>query len=120
MTELFSGHQSIYRQIADKIKDQILNGDLKRGDKLPSLREQAVALEVNINTITKGYNILENDGMIEKQRGLGFFVTEDAYARVLTERKQLFQQQTLPKLKQELRLLNLSDQALLKLLKEID
>ena len=66
MTELFSGHQSIYRQIADEIKDQILNGDLKRGDKLPSLREQAVALEVNINTITKGYNILENDGMIEK------------------------------------------------------
>ena len=91
MTELFSGHQSIYRQIAGKFKDQILNGDLKREDKLPSLREQAVALEVNINTITKGYNILENDVMIEKQRGLGFFVTEDAYTQVLTERKQLFQ-----------------------------
>ncbi|GEM03684.1 GntR family transcriptional regulator [Halolactibacillus miurensis] len=119
MTELFSEYQSIYRQIADKIKNQILKGDLKKGDKLPSLRAQAVELEVNINTITKGYNILENDGMIEKQRGLGFFVTEDAYVRALTERKQRFQEETLPKLKQELALLNLSEQALLQLLKQI-
>ena len=94
--------------------------DMLREEGIEPGIEQGVALEVNINTITKGYNILENDGMIEKQRGLGFFVTEDAYTQVLTERKQLFQQQTLPKLKQELRLLNLSDQALLKLLKEID
>ena len=86
--------------------------DMLREEGIEQGIEQGVAHEVNINTITKGYNILENDGMIEKQRGLGFFVTEDAYTQVLTERKQLFQQQTLPKLKQELRLLNLSDQAL--------
>ena len=89
--------------------------DMLREEGIEQGIEQGVALEVNINTITKGYNILENDGMIEKQRGLGFFVTEDAYTQVLTERKQLFQQETLPKLKQELRLLNLSDQALLQL-----
>lgn len=118
MGDIFLEHQSIYRQIAEKIKDQLLQAKLSPGDKLPSLREQAIELEVNIHTITKGYNLLENDGMIEKRRGLGFFVTNDAYQQVLAERKQRFKDETIPRIKREMDLLNMSVEDLHLLLKE--
>lgn len=66
----------IYRQIVDQIRQAIASGVLKAGDKLPSVRELAVELAVNPNTIAKAYQELEREGAIETPRGKGSFIAD--------------------------------------------
>ncbi len=68
----------IFEQIAKNVHQMLARGALKPGDKLPSARELAAKLSVNPNTIVHAYNELEAHGVIEKRRGLGTFVREDA------------------------------------------
>ena len=64
----------IYTQIADGFRDQILSGVLANGERLPSVRELAMELTINPNTIQRAYRELENDGWIESAPGKGSFV----------------------------------------------
>lgn len=64
----------IYEQIVDSIKEQVLKGNLKPGDQLPSVRQLAAMLVVNANTVMKAYNELERQEIIETRRGKGAFV----------------------------------------------
>ncbi|HZK18876.1 MAG TPA: GntR family transcriptional regulator [Clostridia bacterium] len=66
----------IYRQLIHEIKEAVLRGILRPGDKLPSVRELAVTLTVNPNTIQKSYRELERQRVIETLRGKGTFVCE--------------------------------------------
>lgn len=66
----------IYRQIVDQVRQAVASGVLKAGDKLPSVRDLAVELAVNPNTIAKAYQELERDGVIETPRGKGSFVAD--------------------------------------------
>ena len=68
----------IFEQIAKNVHQMLARGALKPGDKLPSARDLAAELSVNPNTIVHAYQQLESDGVIEKRRGLGTFVREDA------------------------------------------
>ncbi len=68
----------IFEQIAKNVHQMLARGALTPGDKLPSARELAAKLSVNPNTIVHAYSQLETDGVIEKRRGLGTFVREDA------------------------------------------
>ena len=68
----------IFEQIAKNVHQMLARGALKPGDKLPSARDLATRLRVNANTIVHAYNQLEAHGVIEKRRGLGTFVREDA------------------------------------------
>lgn len=68
----------IFEQIAKNVHQMLARGALKPGDKLPSARDLAAKLSVNPNTIVHAYNELEASGVIEKRRGLGTFVREDA------------------------------------------
>lgn len=67
----------IYLQIIDKIKKDIILGNIKKGDKLPSVRTMASQLKVNVNTIQRVYQELEREGITYTQRGIGSFITED-------------------------------------------
>ena len=67
----------IYIQIIEKIKNDILNGTLVPGEKLPSMQEMAVTMEVNQNTILRAYKDCESLGIIETKRGIGSFVIGD-------------------------------------------
>lgn len=67
----------IYVQIIEKIKNDILNGILVPGEKLPSIQDMAVTMEVNQNTISRAYKDCESLGIIETKRGIGSFVIED-------------------------------------------
>lgn len=67
----------IYEQIIEKVKENIIKGILKPGDKLPSVRELASILTINPNTISKAYNELERMNAIEVVRGKGTFVAEN-------------------------------------------
>ncbi|MDH8676763.1 GntR family transcriptional regulator [Fusibacter bizertensis] len=73
----FTNDTPIYIQIMDKIKSDIITGKLKKGDKLMSTRELAVALKVNPNTVQRVFKELESEEICFTKRGMGTFVTED-------------------------------------------
>lgn len=75
--ESFLTSQPIYTQLADLLKKQIVRGQLRPGDKLPSVRELAIRYTVNPNTVQRTYRELEQEGVVEVQRGQGTFVIED-------------------------------------------
>lgn len=77
MTDIFQSTQPIYSQLADRINRQILRGELKPGDKLPSVRDLALQVNVNPNTVQRTYRELEGMEIVESKRGQGTFVTEN-------------------------------------------
>ncbi|WP_138206710.1 GntR family transcriptional regulator [Haloimpatiens lingqiaonensis] len=77
MIEKFDEKLPIYMQVANIIKKQIISSELKRGDKLPSVRELSSILKVNPNTVQRAYGELDKEGLTFTQRGTGSFVTED-------------------------------------------
>ncbi|MEG0775559.1 GntR family transcriptional regulator [Clostridium sp.] len=77
MTFKFDENLPIYIQIMDYIKKKVIIGEIKEGDKLPSVRELSSELKVNPNTISRAYQELEREGFTYTQRGMGTFITED-------------------------------------------
>ena len=103
----FSSDKAIYLQMADRICDEILSGTYADDSRIPSVREYAVALEVNSNTAVKAYEQLARDGIIYTRRGLGYFVTAGAKDRILASRRKQFLTQTLPDIFRQMRLLGI-------------
>ncbi len=68
-------HRPIYEQIKEKLKFLIIGGSLSDGDKIPSVRELAVSMAINPNTIQKAYKELESEGYIHSQKAKGYFVS---------------------------------------------
>ncbi len=77
MAERFDPSTPIYLQLADRIKNKMIRGELAPGQQLPSVRELAVASGVNPNTVQHTYKELEDSGIVEKHRGQGTFATEN-------------------------------------------
>jgi DNA-binding transcriptional regulator YhcF (GntR family) len=77
MTLKFDENLPIYIQIMDYIKKKIIIGEIKEGEKLPSVRELSSELKVNPNTISRVYQELEREGLTYTQRGMGTFITDD-------------------------------------------
>ena len=77
MTEEFHATKPIYLQVADRICYSIVRGEIKSGEKLPSVREMAIQTGVNPNTIQRTYAEIERDGIVETKRGQGTFVKND-------------------------------------------
>src|SRR6185369_1084971 len=75
--------QPIYRQLRDRVVAMILDGVLKEGDPLPSVRNVAVEYRVNPLTVLKGYQQLVDEGLVESRRGLGMFVNNGARTLLL-------------------------------------
>lgn len=105
---IFNNDKAIYIQMADRLCDEILSGTYKDDDRIPSIREYAVMLEVNTNTAVKAYDKLARDGIIYNRRGLGFFVKGGARRLIMKERKREFMNQSLPSLFRNMSLLNIS------------
>jgi len=103
----FSNDKSIYLQMADRLCDEILAGKYRDDDRIPSVREYAVLLEVNTNTAVKAYDELARANIIYNKRGLGYFVTKGAKRQILKERKREFMAQRLPELFRQMRLLDI-------------
>jgi DNA-binding transcriptional regulator YhcF (GntR family) len=77
MADLFQSSQPIYLQLAERIKKQIIRGEILPGDKLPSVRETGIQVNVNPNTVQRTYRELEAMDIVESRRGQGTFVNED-------------------------------------------
>ena len=104
----FSNDKAIYMQMADRLCDEILSGTYKDDDRIPSVREYAVLLEVNTNTAMKAYDELSRANIIYIKRGLGYFVTKGAKEQILKERRQIFLKERLPELFRQMELLDIS------------
>ncbi|GGE32386.1 putative HTH-type transcriptional regulator YhcF [Pullulanibacillus camelliae] len=77
MVETFNSSAPIYLQLVERINRQILRGELKPGDKLPSVRDMGIQSGVNPNTVSRTYRELEGMKIVETRRGQGTFVTEN-------------------------------------------
>ena len=92
----FSNDKAIYLQMADRLCDEILADKYKDDERIPSVREYAVLLEVNTNTAVKAYEQLAREEIIYNKRGLGYFITKGAKKQILKERlPELFRQMQL-------------------------
>lgn len=103
----FNNDKAIYIQMADRLCDDILTGTYSDDDRVPSVREYAVSLEVNTNTAVKAYDQLARDGIIYNRRGLGYFVTPGARDSIMQARRKAFLDTTLPSLFRDMRLLGI-------------
>ncbi|HVU94545.1 MAG TPA: GntR family transcriptional regulator [Puia sp.] len=108
----FRETQSIYLQIADFVCEKILLKDWPPGDRIPSVRELAVQLEVNPNTIMKTYELLQQEKIIFNQRGIGFFAANDAIQQATRYRRDWFVEKDLPQVFRSLFLLGMDPEEL--------
>ena len=104
----FTNDKPIYIQMADRLCDEILSGVYQDDDRIPSVREYAVLLEVNTNTAVKAYEQLAREEIIYNKRGLGYFVTPGAKNQILKARKQEFMKERLPELFRQMQLLGIT------------
>lgn len=105
---IFTNDKAIYIQMADRLCDEILADKYMDDDRIPSVREYAVLLEVNTNTAVKAYDELARANIIYNKRGLGYFVTKGAKKQILKERKHVFMKEQLPELFRQMQLLDIS------------
>ncbi|MBR4595597.1 MAG: GntR family transcriptional regulator [Bacteroidales bacterium] len=103
----FNTDKPIYLQIVDVICDRILSGELKGGDRIPSVREYGADIGVNPNTMMRSYEKLTADGIIFNKRGIGYFVADDARDTVLAAQRKEFMEKDVPAILQRMRLLEL-------------
>ncbi len=103
----FKDNQAIYLQIADYIGEKILRGIIKPGERVPSVRELAVELAVNPNTVVRTFEHLTDEHVIKNQRGVGYFATEDAVERVKKIMRDEFFEKSLPSIFRQMELLDL-------------
>lgn len=103
----FKQDRAIYLQMAERICDEILAGKYNADDRIPSVRELAVLLEVNTNTVVKTYDLLLQWGIIYTRRGLGYFVTENALQKIRQTKGEKFMNENLPELFQQMELLDI-------------
>lgn len=87
---IFNENKAIYLQIADRICDEILGGQYKEEERIPSVREYAAIVEVNANTVMRSFDYLQAHEIIFNKRGIGYFVIGEAKSRVLQLRKEHF------------------------------
>lgn len=105
---MFSNDKPIFQQMADRLCDEILAETYQDDDRIPSVREYAVMLEVNTNTAVKAYEQLSRENIIYNKRGLGYFVTPGAKKQILKERKRAFMKERLPELFRQMQLLGIT------------
>lgn len=104
----FNNNQAIYLQIAEIICEKILLGQFREAERIPSVREMAVQLEVNPNTVMRTFEFLQAQDIITNKRGVGYFVSADAKQKATSLRKEEFLQNELPQLFKTALLLNIS------------
>lgn len=104
----------IYRQLRDRVVEMILEDVLGDGDALPSVRNVAAEYRLNPLTVLKGYQELVDEGLVEKKRGRGMFVTEGARKRLLKDERHRFLEKDWPQIVATIERLGLEPGELLK------
>ena len=109
----WNDNQPIYRQIRDRVVAMILDGVLKEGDPLPSVRNVAAEYRVNPLTVLKGYQQLVDEQLVESKRGRGMFINTGAHNLLLRGERQRFLGEQWPMIRATIQRLGLTPQELL-------
>jgi len=113
MDREWNDSQPIYRQLRDRVVAMILDGVLKEGDPLPSVRNVAAEYRVNPLTVLKGYQQLVDEGLVESRRGLGMFINTGARSVLLQGERQKFLDEEWPRIHANIQRLGLKPEELL-------
>src|SRR5215475_3303350 len=108
MNVTWNDNAPIYRQLRDRVVAMILDGVLKQGDALPSVRQVAADFQLNPITVSKAYQELVDEQLVEKRRGLGMYVTEGARDALMRSERDRFLSEEWPQLYARLQRLGLS------------
>ena len=108
MTPGWNEHTPIYRQLKEKVLEMMLDGDLKAGDALPSVRQVAADYQLNPITVSKAYQELVDDNLVEKRRGIGMYMTEGASEKLLASERERFLREEWPAMVERIRRLDLN------------
>ena len=114
MNNEWNNSQPIYRQLRDRVVAMILDGMLKEGDPLPSVRTVAAESRVNPLTVLKAYQELVDEHLVETRRGLGMFVNAGARDLLLKGERQKFLDEQWPRVHETIQRLGLTPEELLK------
>jgi len=113
MDREWNDNQPIYRQLRDRVVAMILDGLLKEGDPLPSVRTVAAEYRVNPLTVLKGYQQLVDEGLVETRRGRGMFINAGARSLLLQAERQKFLSEEWPRVHATIQRLGLRAEELL-------
>ncbi|PYX65640.1 MAG: GntR family transcriptional regulator [Acidobacteria bacterium] len=113
MDREWNDSQPIYRQLRDRVVAMILDGVLKEGDSLPSVRTVAAEYRVNPLTVLKGYQQLVDEGLVETKRGRGMFINAGARNLLMKGERQKFLAEEWPRIQETIQRLGLNTQELL-------
>ena len=120
MNGTLNDQSSIYLQIAKMLEDSILRGIYQEGEQVPSTNELARQYSINPATAAKGINLLVDDGVLYKKRGIGMFVAAGAREKILSKRKTAFVDSHVRPLLAEAKSLGLTKRELLNMIEEND
>ena len=118
MNERLTEQKSIYLQISEMIETDILRGILLEEEQVPSTNELAKRYTINPATAAKGINLLVDDGILYKRRGIGMFVSPGAREKILRKRRAAFARDHIAPLLAEARSLGITREELLNMIKE--
>ena len=108
MTASFNFDKPIYRQIMDLMGENILRGEWPEGGRIPAVREYAMQLQVNPNTVMRAYESLQGMGAVESRRGIGYFVIPGASERIRKEERDIFMMVDLPEIFSRMEMLDIT------------
>lgn len=119
MSKTLDDKKLIYLQIKEMIEDQIMNNQLQAHDQIPSTNQLVQFYKINHITVSKGINLLVEEEIIYKKRGVGMFVMEGAKEKLIAKRRDEFAEEfVLPMLKEAKKLM-LTDNDILKLMEKL-
>jgi len=111
---MWNENAPIYRQLKERVIGMMLDGLLKPGDALPSVRQVAADYQLNPITVSRAYQELVDETLVEKRRGLGMYVTEGAVDKLLSSERERFVREEWPAMVERIRRLGLDLEQLLR------
>ena len=117
MNELLSQNKSIYLQVSEMIETDILRGILLEEERVPSTNELAKLYTINPATAAKGINLLVDEGILYKKRGIGMFVAEGAKEHIIEKRRDAFYENYVKGLLEEAKSLGISSKQLVEMIR---
>jgi DNA-binding transcriptional regulator YhcF (GntR family) len=118
MSTNFDSSKAIYLQLADLVRDSIMSGAMKGGEAIPSVRQMSAEYRLNPQTVLNATQLLVNEGLLEKRRGQGYFVTAPAQDSLKESGVIQFEDVTVPDMIKQAKMLNVSKEDLCKLIEE--
>jgi DNA-binding transcriptional regulator YhcF (GntR family) len=114
MTANFNLDKPIYRQIVDLMGENILRGEWPEQERIPAVREFAMQLQVNPNTVMRAYEHLQSREIVESRRGIGYFVAAGAAERIRRDEREAFMTVLAPQIKGRMEMLGITPEELMK------